>query len=405
MINPGSSFLLAKKHFLVCVVSLTFALAPMARAQDPPAPQTTAPATTTEVVTDTSAASQAAPIAPAPTGQPTQTQVPPAPGLSTAPGNAGGITGAATDAAGDAAKLPAKYDVNKIGDRGIGKGLNMYSLARERAYGKSLATEVDNAVHLVNDPVVTEYVNRVAQNLVRHSDAQVPFVVKVIDDDEINAFALPGGYFYVNSGLVLAAENEAELAGVMAHEIAHVAARHATKNATKMQIFNLASIPLIFFGGPAGFAVRQAAALVVPMSFLKFSRDAEREADLLGLEYAYAAGYDPGEFVHFFETLRMRERQGKETFVAKAFATHPLTGDRIRKAQKETELLPAKSDYIVTTSEFDEVKAHLNAIEAQHRVDFGNGDKPVLRRRSAVHDGQSTNGTDDNSDRPTLRKH
>src|SRR5690242_20249442 len=201
------------------------------------------------------------------------------------------------------AKEGSTDDINAIGNRDIGgRGLgNWYSLETEIRMGKEYAQMVDSTVKLVKDPVVSEYVNRVGQNIVRNSDAKVPFTIKVIDDDTVNAFALPGGFFFVNSGLIMAAENEAELAGVMAHEIAHVAARHATKQATKGQIINLASIPLIFIGGPAGYAVRQAAGLAVPMGFLKFSRDAEREADLLGLEYAYASGYDPGEFVHFFE--------------------------------------------------------------------------------------------------------
>ena len=184
-------------------------------------------------------------------------------------------------------RVEAKYDVSRIGDRGVGGGLDFYSLEREQALGRELAQEVEASSRLVTDPRVTEYVNRVGQNIVRNSDARVPFTIKVIDDDEVNAFALPGGFFYVDSGLILAADNEAELAGVMAHEIAHVAARHATKNATREQLLNLATIPMIFVGGPLGYAVRQIAGLALPMSFLKFSRDAEREADLLGLEYEY----------------------------------------------------------------------------------------------------------------------
>src|SRR5690242_979386 len=196
-----------------------------------------------------------------------------------------------------------KKDPDAIGDRKVTCKVNWYSLEKEISLGKQLAQEVERQSRVINDPVVAEYVNRIGQNLVRNSDAKVPFTIKVIDNDEINAFALPGGFFYVNTGMILAADNEAELAGVMAHEIAHVAARHATKNATKSEIFNLASIPLIFLGGPAGYAVRQVMGLAVPLGFLKFSRDAEREADLLGLEYQYATGYDPEEFVRFFEKL------------------------------------------------------------------------------------------------------
>ncbi len=281
-----------------------------------------------------------------------------------------------------AAHIPEKYDVGKIGDRHVGRGFDLYSVEREQTLGRALAAEVERSAKLVKDPVVTEYVNRIGQNLVRNSDARVPFTIKVIDDDEVNAFALPGGFFYVDTGLILAADNEAELAGVMAHEIAHVAARHATKNATRSQILNLASIPLIFVGGPAGYAVRQAVGLAMPMSFLKFSRDAEREADLLGMEYQYASGYDPEEFVKFFEKLHAKEKQQKHGFLAKAFATHPMTGDRIKRAQKEiATYLPAKDEYIVDTSEFQQVKARLVELENAHRIDGGDGIRPTLRRR------------------------
>ena len=279
-------------------------------------------------------------------------------------------------------RIDPRYDVNKIGDRRIGKGLDFYSMDRERDLGLSLAEDVEREAKLIKDPVITEYVNRVGQNLVRNSDAKVPFTIKVLDNEEVNAFALPGGFFYVNSGLILAADNEAELAGVMAHEIAHVAARHATKNATRNEIFNLASIPLVFVGGPLGYAVRQAVGLALPVSMLKFSRDAEREADMLGLEYQYAAGYDPQEFVKFFEKLKADEKK-KQSVFAKAFSTHPMTEDRIKRAQAEiVDYLPAREDYIIDTSEFQEVKRHLERIENAHRIDGGKTSTPTLRKRT-----------------------
>ncbi len=317
--------------------------------------------------------------------------MPPPPVLATQPA-------ADPRARGHARKIEAKYDVTRIGERGIGGGFDFYSLEHEQEMGRELAREVEAGVRLIHDPVVTEYVNRVGQNIVRNSDARVTFTIKVIDDADINAFALPGGFFYVNSGLILASENEAELAGVMAHEIAHVAARHGTKNATRMQLLNLASLPLIFFGGPAGYVLQQVAGLAVPMSFLKFSRDAEREADLLGLEYEYACGYDPQEFVKFFEKLKLEQKK-KGSFLSRAFATHPMTSDRIDKAQEAIErYLPSRAQYIVNTSEFDEVKARLTRLmDAQiltadarptlrrrvPRVDSGKKDDngPVLRRR------------------------
>ena len=293
-----------------------------------------------------------------------------------------------------------KYDVRLIGERDIGRGMNFYSLEREQALGRELASEIESQSRMVTDPLVTEYINRIGQTLVRNSDARVPFVIKVVDNDEVNAFALPGGFFYVNTGLILAADNEAELAGVMAHEIAHVAARHATKNATRAQIWNMASIPLIFLGGPAGYAVREIAGLAVPMSFLKFSRDAEREADLLGVEYEYASGYDPAAFVQFFEKLHAREKE-KHSFIAKAFTTHPMTGDRIKRAQEEIgTMLPAKDEYVVDTSEFQEVKAHLSALMLKHQIDAGQSPRPTLRKRGPD-DRADTSPQDD---RPTLKK-
>ena len=295
-------------------------------------------------------------------------------------------------------RLKPEDNVDLIGRRNVGGGVNFYSLRKEQALGHQLAEQVETQSRLISDPVVTEYVNRIGQMIVRHSDAKVPFTIKVIDDDEINAFALPGGYFYVDSGLILAADTESELAGVMAHEVAHVAARHATRNATRAQIFNLASIPLVFVGGPIGYVVREVAGLAVPMGFLKFSRDAEREADLLGLQYDYAAGYDPQAFVQFFEKLKAGEKQHKG-MVAKAFATHPMTSDRIRRAQQEIAImLPSKPEYVDDTSEFHEIKQRLARDVEEQRPDSGgpprlirrdqkekdkNDSGPVLRRKSA----------------------
>ena len=316
------------------------------------------------------------------------------------------VATAVPDVGANLGKVANKYDVAHIGDRGIGKGVNFYSLEKEIALGRDLSHEVEASSVLITDPVVTEYVNRIGQNLVRNSDAKVPFTIKVIDNDEINAYALPGGFFYVNSGLILAADNEAELAGVMAHEIAHVAARHATKTATKVEIWNIASIPLIFLGGPAGFAVRQAAALLVPMGFLKFSRDMEREADLLGIEYDYAAGYDPSALVDFFERLQARKNQ-KHSALAKAFSTHPMTEDRIQRAEKEIlTMLPARDQYLVDTSEFEDMKARLASLTAKRHLQVGKP-APTLMRRSEGGSKGTSSGSDQppaDDNRPTLEK-
>lgn len=279
--------------------------------------------------------------------------------------------------------VKAKYDVSLIGQRNVGTGINFYSLDREIALGRQLSLEVEHSTRLITDPVVTEYVNRIGQNLVRNSDARVPFIIKVVDSEEVNAFALPGGFFYVNSGLILATEDEAELAGVMAHEIAHVAARHATKNMTRAQIWNMAQIPLMVVGGPVAYAISEAAALAVPLGFLKFSRDAEREADLLGLEYDYAAGYDPHAFVDFFEKLGADEKK-KHSAIAKAFSTHPMNSDRIKSAQEEiSKYLPDRPEYVVNTSEFDTVKAHLLSLDnAGHIGGPQDIRRPILMRRT-----------------------
>lgn len=270
-------------------------------------------------------------------------------------------------------KSKAKYDISKMGDRGIGRGLDFYSVEQERQLGQELTSVVESSSRIITDPIVNDYVNRLGQNLVRNSDCKTPFVIKVLDDDDLNAFALPGGFLYINRGLILAAENEAELAGAMAHEVGHVAARHGTKNATRAQIFDAASMSLVLLGGPVGMAVRGIAGFARPMTYMKFSRDAEREADLLGLEYQYTAGYDPQEFIAFFEMLGAGEGT-KRSLLSKAFATHPMTADRIKLAQQEiAAYLPDRTDYVIDTNEFQEVKA---------RLQRGEGRVPKLRRRT-----------------------
>jgi beta-barrel assembly-enhancing protease len=303
----------------------------------------------------------------------------------------------------------SKEDVDAIGNRSVGKGINFYSIEKEIALGKGLAQEVERSSKLIDDPVVTEYVNRVGQNLVRNSDARVPFTIKVIDSDEVNAFALPGGFFYVNSGLILRAQEESELAGVMAHEISHVTARHGTKNATKGEMMQLATIPLMLLGpaGWAGYGLYEGLNIAIPLTYLKFSRDSEREADFLGLEYMYKAGYDPNSFVTFFERIQADEKRRPGT-IPKVFSTHPPTPDRIEAAQKEiARILPNKPEYIVTTSEFDGVKARLRNIMFARKVQDNAPGKPSLRTRTEQQQ-KGTQGQDPNAnpddDRPTLKR-
>ena len=303
-----------------------------------------------------------------------------------------------------------------IGGRGIG---NWYSTESEMKEGKGISMEIERSVKFINDPMVTEYVNRIGQNIVKNSDAKVPFTIRVIDSDEINAMALPGGFFYVNSGLILAADDEAELAGVMAHEIAHVAAHHAMRQQTRMNYAQFGTIPLIFVGGGLGYGLYEAASLAVPITFLQFSRDFERQADFLGIEYMYRAGYDPQALPSMFEKIEHLEKT-KPNMIAKAFSDHPQTPDRILATQQEiAHLLPPKDEYVITTSEFDDVKSRLARIENKRKLRDGQQEKkPSLRHASTSPDangqnGQQTsqngqnnpngqNGSDD--DRPTLHR-
>src|SRR2546425_13325146 len=273
-------------------------------------------------------------------------------------------------------------DVDNIGNRNINKGsINFFSLEKEIQMGRQLAAEIERQVKLLDDPTINEYVNRVGQNIVRNSDAKVPFTIKVVESDEINAFALPGGFFYVNTGLILAADDESVLAGAMAHETAHVAARHGTKQASKAELINFASIPLIFMGGVGGFALRQAAGFLIPMQFLQFSRSDEAEADYLGLQYLYKTSYDPGAAVSFFEKLQAKE-SARPGSVSKMFSTHPPTGDRIEMTKKNIELiLHDKEQYVVTTSEFTKVKTLLAQLE-NRRTTKEEANKPSLRRKT-----------------------
>jgi predicted Zn-dependent protease len=298
-------------------------------------------------------------------------------------------------------------DIDAVGNRnvGCGRGIgNWYSLEKQIAMGRSYAQQVELSSKLITDPVITEYVNRVGQNLVRNSDAQVPFTIKIVDTDDINAFALPGGFFYVDSGLILAADNEAELAGVMAHEIAHVAACHAAREMSRGQLMNLASIPLIFVGGGIGYAIQNMAGLAMPMGFLKFTRSFESEADYLGIQYMYKAGYDPQALTAFFEKVKAMEKH-KPGSLAKAFDTHPQTPDRIEKTQQEINtLLPPLAEYKVDTSDFEDVKARLAELENRHKVGGGDGDRPTLRRASHPTAGDDGKSGDDQDQHPTLKR-
>jgi predicted Zn-dependent protease len=311
-------------------------------------------------------------------------------------------------------RLEEKNNPELIGKRDINKGnLSFYSLDREITIGQSLAMEIDQSSQVITDPVVNEFINRIGQNIVLHSDAKIPFKIKVIDSEEVNAFALPGGFLYVYRGLLEAADNEAEVAGVLAHEIAHVAARHGIEQASKGELLNYASLPLIFLGGLGGYIIQQIAGVAIPLTFLKFSRGAETEADRLGAQYTWASGYDPNALVSFFEKLQARDRQprnGKKAgAMARVFSTHPLTEDRIKNVQSLISRFPDRGEYQLSSSDFAGVKSRLTAAAASSGV-ADNG-RPVLRRKPKKveeQDGQSSTGEAapeaSSTDRPVLKR-
>jgi predicted Zn-dependent protease len=304
-----------------------------------------------------------------------------------------------------------KKDPDQIGDRDVSRGINFYSLEKEIALGRQLAAAIQRDARVVDDPVVAEYVNRIGQNLARNSDCKMPLTIKVLDSQVVNALSLPGGFLFVNTGVLTQAQSEAELAGVMAHEIAHIAARHGTRQATRAELANYATIPLIFMGGWTGYAIRQGANLAIPMGFLKFSRGFETEADMLGLQYLYKAGYDPASFVDFFERIQSLETKKPGT-IAKVFSTHPMTDDRIKNTQKNiAENLKIKPEYVVNTSEFDQVKARFVAMNDHKKLAVGDNGKPQLRKRPGGETGPIEDGVDkpaggkgQEDERPTLKR-
>ena len=311
-------------------------------------------------------------------------------------------TTAATTTAKSNKPLSTNEDPAMIGKRNINGGFISKmggSIEKEVRLGREAAAEVDRQAKFVDDPVITEYVNRVGQNIVLHSDSKVPFTIKVIDSDEVNAFALPGGFFYVNKGLILAADNEAELAGVMAHEIAHVAARHAVENQAKASLLEYAAIGAsIFLGGIPGMIYQNTAGIGLLGIFMKFSRGAEEEADKLGVQYMWAAGYDPGAMATMFEKLEAKNKK-KPGFIARAFSTHPAPPDRRAAALALAARFPENEEYVISSSEFQRVKGRLlrlsnarastaGAIAAGE--EGGAPGRPTLKRRQPTPDDSTT---------------
>jgi predicted Zn-dependent protease len=308
------------------------------------------------------------------------------------------LAGTVLDAAGK-----KRDDPNQVGDRDVGKCVNFYSLDKEIALGRQLAQEIERQAKIVDDPLIAEYINRVGQNLVRNSDAKVPFTFKVIDAPELNAFALPGGFVFVYTGLIRVADEEDEFAGAVAHEIAHVAARHMTCRATKSELVNIAATlgSVMGGGGWTGYAARQAAALAVPMTFLSFSRHDESEADYLGVQYMYAAGYDPNGAISIFEKMEALERR-QPGLISRVFATHPMDSDRIAKTEKEIQaILPPKPQYVVSTSDYKAMRDRLMA-QLNQRKDDPKQDDPRLRVAPGA--GRTEQQDTDSEARPTIRR-
>ncbi len=312
--------------------------------------------------------------------------------------------------------LSPMEDPSLIGKRNInGGGDKLWgwlggSREKEIQLGRQLSLEVEQQAKLVDDELVTEYVNRVGQNIVLHSDAKVPFTIKVIDSDEVNAFALPGGFFFVNRGLILAADNESELAGVMAHEIAHVAARHAMENQGKAQAMNYGMLAGIIFGGGILSTVLQNGGGILGMlGMMKFTRGAEEEADRLGVQYLYASGYDPTGMATMFEKLATQNKKKPNT-LAKLFSSHPQSLDRRDASLALVARFPDKDEYIISTSEFQRVKAHLLKLTnakagVTSDVDDIESSKPTLKRRQPETDQTTpTTPTEENRERPQMKK-
>ncbi len=302
----------------------------------------------------------------------------------------------------DAFRGPAIRDVNAIGHRNVGcnRGLaNWYTLDKQVAMGRQFARQVDETSRLITDPRIVEYVNRIGQNLARNSDSQLPFTIKVLIDDSPNAFTLPGGFMYVNTGAILAAADESELAGVMAHEIGHVAACHVARESTRGNLMNLASIPLVVFGGPlAGNALQLAA----PATFMKFSRNFEAQADYLGIQYAWKAGYDPLGMISFFERIETMEKK-KKGFIARAYESHPQTPGRVQKSQQEiATILPAREEYLADTSDFQDIKGQLAILMNRRKMQESQEVQPTLRR---VGNPSPDDKSPQDDDRPTLKRH
>jgi hypothetical protein len=257
-------------------------------------------------------------------------------------------------------------NVNEVGFRGLERD-QQDDIKRGQDAVRDLQQQGAMPPELAN-PAIQQYVSTIAKRLAQNSDLLVPLKVTVLDSKEVNAFALPGGFLFVQRGLLEAVDDEAELAGVLSHEMSHVAARHGhklMKKATVSSIFyqsaQLAAI--ILTGGTAGIGTYYALqygfyglGFAINLNLLGVSREYEAEADQLGIQYAWKTGYDPSGFIRFFDKLASKEGN---VIGASWFRTHPLFYDRMVKAKREIMFLPKREQMIIQTTEFEEMKTLL----------------------------------------------
>ena len=243
--------------------------------------------------------------------------------------------------------------------RKLRPGFNLFSKEQDVQLGKESATEVEKKMKVVDNPELQAYIGTVGKKLTSSADAgEFPYSFKVVVDKSINAFALPGGPMYIHTGLLAAADNESQMAGVMAHEVSHVALRHGTNQASKQQMLQLPAMLVgqtTGSGGLLGTLSQLGINLGANSVLLKFSRSAETEADLLGTRLMHNAGYNPAELANFFRKLEA-EGGNQNKLVEMFMASHPNPGNRVQAVQKEAKSLPSRS-YNGETGQFRSMQA------------------------------------------------
>lgn len=235
---------------------------------------------------------------------------------------------------------------------------------REIELGTQAAAEIEKQQPVLPDKPTRRYVNRLGQALVHKSGrSNIAYQFRVINSPQINAFALPGGFIYVNRGLIEAADNESELVGVLGHEIAHVVARHSAEQIKRAQVagLGLGVLDLILGRGTRGQVASAAAQMVTAGTFFKFSRDMEREADRLGAKNVYDTGWEPNGMISFFEKLASLQKR-QPNAVATFFSTHPNPSERADNIADLIESFPPRRDLRTDSRDFQNIKARLKRL-------------------------------------------